>query len=150
MATKRKPVKRKSERGSTLYGVLAGLLIGLVVAAGVAFYVTQAPMPFVDRASRENDAFLGQYEASFGRHAPPLGSIAQSNYEGLRFLETVASSAGSLARKPLLSAAANVDYQGARGTVGVSGTRTFSPFMSSSPDTLRLLVVNCRGARSET
>lgn len=53
MATKRKPVKRKSERGSTLYGVLAGLLIGLVVAAGVAFYVTQAPMPFVDRASRE-------------------------------------------------------------------------------------------------
>jgi urea transport system substrate-binding protein len=74
---------------------------------------------FIDRASRENDAFLGQYEASFGRHAPPLGSIAQSNYEGLRFLETVAARAGSLARKPLLSAAANVDYQGARGTIGI-------------------------------
>jgi ABC-type branched-subunit amino acid transport system substrate-binding protein len=52
-------------------------------------------------------------------HAPPLGSIAQSNYEGLRFLETVAARAGSLARKPLLAAAANVDYQGARGTVGI-------------------------------
>ena len=74
---------------------------------------------FIDMASRENDAFRGQYEASFGRHAPPLGSIAQSNYEGLRFLETVASRAGSLAIKPLLSAAANVDYQGARGTVGI-------------------------------
>jgi len=60
MATKRKPAgkpaaKRKSERGSTLYGVLAGLLIGLVVAAGVAFYVTRAPVPFVDRATREAD-----------------------------------------------------------------------------------------------
>jgi urea transport system substrate-binding protein len=74
---------------------------------------------FVDMASRENDAFLGQYQASFGRNAPPLGSIGQSNYEGLRFLETVASCAGSLAAKPLLSAAANVDYQGARGTIGI-------------------------------
>jgi ABC-type branched-subunit amino acid transport system substrate-binding protein len=74
---------------------------------------------FVDMASRENDAFLSQYQASFGRNAPPLGSIGQSNYEGLRFLETVASRAGSLAIKPLHSAAANVDYQGARGTISI-------------------------------
>ena len=74
---------------------------------------------FVDMASRENDAFRCQYEASYGRHAPPPGSIGQSNYEGLRFLETVAARAGSLAIKPLLSAAANVDYQGARGTIGI-------------------------------
>ncbi|AOB29532.1 cell division protein [Bordetella sp. H567] len=52
---KRKPAKRSSERGSTLYGVLTGLLIGLVVAAAVAFYVTRAPVPFVDRASRHAD-----------------------------------------------------------------------------------------------
>ncbi|OZI66264.1 SPOR domain-containing protein [Bordetella genomosp. 11] len=52
---KRKPVKRSSERGSTLYGVLTGLLIGLIVAAAVAFYVTRAPVPFVDRASRHAD-----------------------------------------------------------------------------------------------
>ena len=74
---------------------------------------------FVDMASRENDAFLSQYHAAYGLHAPPLGSIAQSNYEGLRFLETVAARAGSLAIKPLLSAAANVDYQGARGRIGI-------------------------------
>ena len=41
------------------------------------------------------------------------------NYEGLRFLEAAASRAGSLAIKPLLAAAANVDYQGARGTIGI-------------------------------
>jgi cell division protein FtsN len=52
---KRKPAKRSSERGSTLYGVLTGLLLGLIVAAAVAFYVTRAPVPFVDRASRHAD-----------------------------------------------------------------------------------------------
>ena len=49
-------VKRKSSGGgSTLYGVLAGLLIGLVAAAAVAFYVIKSPMPFVDKASRSPD-----------------------------------------------------------------------------------------------
>ncbi|CPL76237.1 Uncharacterized protein conserved in bacteria [Bordetella pertussis] len=55
MATKRKSTRRSKERGSTMYGVLAGLLIGLIVAAAVAFYVTKAPMPFVDRATRQPD-----------------------------------------------------------------------------------------------
>jgi cell division protein FtsN len=48
--------KRKSSGGSTMYGVLAGLLIGLSVAAGVAYYVLKAPMPFMDKASRSPDA----------------------------------------------------------------------------------------------
>ena len=43
---------------------------------------------------RKTRSFRRQYEASFGRYAPPLGSVGQSNYEGLRFLETVASRAG--------------------------------------------------------
>ena len=48
--------KRKSSGGgSTLYGVMAGLLIGLLVAAGVAYYVLKAPMPFADKASRSED-----------------------------------------------------------------------------------------------
>lgn len=48
--------KRKSSGGSTLYGILAGLLIGLMVAAGVAYYVVKAPSPFVDKASRSPDS----------------------------------------------------------------------------------------------
>ena len=74
---------------------------------------------FVDMASRENDDFRCRYEATFGRYAPPLGSVGQSNYEGLQFLNSVASHAGSLATKPLLSIAANVDYVGARGRVSI-------------------------------
>lgn len=50
-------VKRKSSGGgSTMYGLLAGLLLGLSVAAGVAYYVLKAPMPFMDKASRSPDA----------------------------------------------------------------------------------------------
>lgn len=48
--------KHKSSGGSTLYGLLAGLVIGLMVAAGVAYYVVKAPMPFYDKASRTPDA----------------------------------------------------------------------------------------------
>jgi hypothetical protein len=70
-------------------------------------------------ASRENDDFRCRYEATFGRYAPPLGSVGQSNYEGLQFLNSVASHAGSLATEPLLSIAANVDYVGARGRVSI-------------------------------
>jgi len=55
MATRKKRSSSRSQsRGaSTLYGLLAGLFLGLLVAAVVAFYVTRAPVPFVDRASRE-------------------------------------------------------------------------------------------------
>ena len=48
--------KQKSSGGSTVYGLLAGLVIGLMVAAGVAYYVVKAPMPFYDKASRTPDA----------------------------------------------------------------------------------------------
>jgi cell division protein FtsN len=50
---------KSSGGGSTLYGVLAGLLIGLMVAAGVAYYVVKAPSPFLDKASRSPDAPAG-------------------------------------------------------------------------------------------
>jgi ABC-type branched-subunit amino acid transport system substrate-binding protein len=91
---------------------------------------------FVDMASRENDAFRCQYQASYGRYAPPLGSVAQSNYEGLRFLDTVASRAGTLAIKPLLSSAMNVDYVGARGRVGIRGGSAQMPIYLAEADGL--------------
>ena len=53
MASKRKA--SRSQSGSTTYSVLAGLLIGLAIAAVVAFYVTRAPMPFIDKATRQAD-----------------------------------------------------------------------------------------------
>jgi ABC-type branched-subunit amino acid transport system substrate-binding protein len=94
---------------TVLLGIGADNTEGLYCASGY----------FIDMATRANDIFRDQYQALFGRQAPPPGSIGQSNYEGLRFLETVASRAGSLAIKPLLAAAANVEYQGARGRIDI-------------------------------
>ncbi|MGG4605825.1 SPOR domain-containing protein [Paenalcaligenes sp. Me131] len=55
MATRRKNTrssKSSSGGGSTLFGVIIGLILGLAAAALVAFYITKAPMPFNDKASR--------------------------------------------------------------------------------------------------
>lgn len=89
MATKRKTTRRSSgESGSTLYGALAGLLLGLIVAAVVAFYVTKAPVPFVDRATRQGDTGklpdprqapdpnAGLYGRDGAAGAPPTGPTA--------------------------------------------------------------------------
>lgn len=45
------PISR-TQRGGTLFGLIAGLLFGLVVAVLVAFYITKAPVPFVNRGPR--------------------------------------------------------------------------------------------------
>jgi urea transport system substrate-binding protein len=72
---------------------------------------------FSELASRDGDRFRASYQAKFGRHAPSVGSVAQSNYEGFKFLETVAARAGSVALDPMLAAARNVSYRGARGEI---------------------------------
>lgn len=52
MARKRRKSSTKSG-GSTLLGIMVGLILGLVAAVAVALFVTQVPMPFVDKASRD-------------------------------------------------------------------------------------------------
>src|SRR5690625_8045234 len=51
MAKRRK--RSSKTRGGTFTGIIIGLILGLVAAVAVALYVTKAPMPFYDRASRE-------------------------------------------------------------------------------------------------
>ena len=70
--------KQKSS-GGLLYGVLGGVLLGLAVAAGVAYYVIKAPMPFVDKASRSPDSRA----AVDPRHAPdPNAGLAGHDTTG--------------------------------------------------------------------
>lgn len=46
------PKQKRTTRGGTFYGLIAGLLIGLSAAAAVAYFVMNSPMPFVDKATR--------------------------------------------------------------------------------------------------
>jgi ABC-type branched-subunit amino acid transport system substrate-binding protein len=86
--------------------------------------------------SRANDAFLDQYRTMFGPHAPPIGSVGQSNYEGLRFLEAAARRAGALELRPLQSAARNIVYSGARGPVTIRDGRAEMPMYLAEADGL--------------
>jgi hypothetical protein len=72
----------------------------------------------------------------FGRCSPPPGSVAQSNYEGLRFLEAVASKAGSVGVRPLLQAASRSRYHGARGEIVMTAGRAKMPIYLAEADGL--------------
>lgn len=43
---------RQESSGRGLYGLLAGLIIGVAAASAVVLFVTKVPMPFADKASR--------------------------------------------------------------------------------------------------
>ncbi len=86
--------------------------------------------------SRANDEFLSRYRAMFGCNAPPIGSVGQSNYEGLRFLQAAAERAGSLALRPLAAASRNIVYAGARGPVSLHNGRAEMPIYLAEADGL--------------
>ena len=86
--------------------------------------------------SRANDEFQLHYRAMFGPNAPPVGSLGQSSYEGLRFLEAAANQAGTLSTGPLLAAARNVVYSGARGLVSIRNGHARMPMHLAEADGL--------------
>lgn len=110
------------------------LLLGIGASNSENLYCSSGY--FIDRGSAANDAFRGQYEAMFGRCSPPPGSVAQSNYEGLRFLEAVASKAGSVGVRPMLQAASRSSYRGARGEVVMTAGRAKMPIYLAEADGL--------------
>ncbi|WOH81500.1 substrate-binding domain-containing protein [Bradyrhizobium sp. BEA-2-5] len=91
--------------------------------------------------SRANDDFRTSYRAMFGAHAPPIGSVGQSNYEGMRFLEAAANEARSLSIGPLSAAAHNLVYSGARGTVTIRDGRAEMPMYFAEADGLDFNVI---------
>ena len=96
---------------------------------------------FVDMASRANDGFRCSYQSFFGSNAPSVGSVAQSNYEGLRFLEAIATRAGSLSASSLTAAARNGPYQGARGIVDMKHGGAKMPIFLAEADGLDFRVI---------
>ncbi len=74
---------------------------------------------FVDMPCAAGEAFRGAYRDVFGDYAPVPGATAQSNYEGLYFLDALARRAGSLDVRALAAAADGASYCGGRGSVGL-------------------------------
>ncbi|WP_456763111.1 substrate-binding domain-containing protein [Bradyrhizobium sp. USDA 4011] len=96
---------------------------------------------FPGHGSRANDDFQERYRAMFGPFAPPVGSCGESAYEGVYFLQAAANRAGSLAMRPLLTAARNVVYRGARGPVTVRNGHAEMPMYLAEADGLDFKVI---------
>ncbi|KAA0891165.1 SPOR domain-containing protein [Pusillimonas sp. ANT_WB101] len=58
MARTRSKSSRAKSGSNTLFGVMVGLILGLIAAVAVALFVTQVPMPFADKFSRDPAATL--------------------------------------------------------------------------------------------
>lgn len=91
--------------------------------------------------SDANDDFMSRYTATFGTNAPPVGSVGQSNYEGLHFLKAAAERAGSLALRPLAAAGRNIVYSGARGDVTIRQGRAGMAMHLAAADGLDFKII---------
>lgn len=83
---------RPAGRGGTLLGVLLGLVLGILIALGVAWYVTQAPLPFQSRIVKPAVDTDGARpapnvapEASSGPPSPLPGKAGEKPLEQPRF-----------------------------------------------------------------
>jgi urea transport system substrate-binding protein len=85
----------------------AGATAGLWTAAG---YFEQLVTP-------ESMDFGHRYASRFGSAAPPVGSIGESCYEGVRLLASLSERAGQVDVRAMSEAAASAGYEGPRGTL---------------------------------
>jgi cell division protein FtsN len=68
---------RKSSEGSFVLGIFVGLLVGIAVSVGVAFYLNRAPVPFaVSKPKDEKAAPVGKTPAIAG--LPQGGGASQT------------------------------------------------------------------------
>ncbi|MBS0222209.1 MAG: substrate-binding domain-containing protein [Proteobacteria bacterium] len=94
---------------TVLLGIGADNTANLFAASGYFASVCTGP----------GETFRDAYRKAFGALAPLAGSTAQSNYEGLYFLEAVARRAGTLDLCALSAAAEGAVYSGGRGPLGM-------------------------------
>lgn len=84
---------RPAGGGSTLLGVLLGLVLGILIALGVAWYVTQAPVPFQSKIAKpamDSNGAAGpapnaEPHASAGPPTPLPGKPGEKPQEQTRF-----------------------------------------------------------------
>lgn len=83
MKPRRTPAKKKS-RGGTLLGLFIGLIIGVLGAAGVVWYINKMPMPFTTKGqtpARSELASNGAPAALPGKPGDPAPKIADKPAE---------------------------------------------------------------------
>ncbi len=91
---------------------------------------------FANMRTAQAEAFDDAYRAAFGAYAPLPGSIAQSNSEGLYFLDALARRAGTLDLRGLSAAAESLVYSGGRAPISMRRHRAEMPIYLAEADGL--------------
>ncbi|MFJ9559037.1 substrate-binding domain-containing protein [Streptomyces fuscichromogenes] len=104
---------------------------GLWAAAG--FFETLATAESLD--------FGARYAARFGVHAPVVGSLGESCFEGVRLLAALAERAGSLDVRAMCAVGDAVSYEGPRGSVRLRGNHLAQRLYLARADALDFHVV---------
>ena len=65
--------------------------------------------------------FGQRYAARFGPEAPPVGSLGESCYEGIRLLTVLSELAGAVDVRAMTESAGSAGYEGPRGTLRLRG-----------------------------
>ena len=91
---------RLGQRGGFVLGVVVGLLVGLSIALGVALYITQAPVPFVNKVPQrtvEQDQAEQQRNKNWDPNAPLAGKAGKGAASGAASGAAVGASAAGAA-----------------------------------------------------
>lgn len=89
---------------------------------------------FERHRSAAGEHFQGLYHEAYGPTAPVPGATAQSNYEGLHFLDAVMRRAVGCDALSLTQAAEGIVYRGGRGEIGMRRGRTEMPILFAEAD----------------
>ncbi|MEY4752935.1 MAG: hypothetical protein RJA44_610, partial [Pseudomonadota bacterium] len=109
--------KVHAQRGRFYPGFLVGLLTGLVLALGVALYVSKVPSPFVDKVpsrSAELDAADAEKSRNWDPNAPLAGKSGQRAATGTVSSEPSTSTTAPAASAPDSAAARAAELLGLR------------------------------------
>lgn len=111
----RKVSLRHEQRGSTASGVLVGLLIGVLIAAGVALYINFGPKPFVskvEQAPRPAQSTPGSQGAPIALPGKPGDSpVEKPKYDFYKILPGGEAASAPVSNKPAEAAAEKIYLQ---------------------------------------
>lgn len=138
------PLKVNAQRGRFFPGFLVGTLVGLVLALGVALYVSKVPSPFVDKVptrSAEQDAADAEKSRNWDPNAPLAGKTDSRAATGTVSTEparvpasapdsTAAAASGSLARAAAMLGI-KPDAPASASTTGTSSSSSAAPAPSA-------------------
>ena len=77
----RKPAPRKKSGGGTLIGMFIGLVLGVLIAAGVVWYMNKTPVPFVNKVQQVPSSTANPGQAPMALPGKPGDPVPEKRFQ---------------------------------------------------------------------